>query len=240
MQGTILLTSLLTGFSTAIGAVFILLMGQISKGRLAFVLGFAAGIMFAISIFSLLPVGVAYGTFWQVAAGFGVGVAFMFLLDLLVSRSGEPISTASRDYFKMGCFIALGIALHNLPEGLALGAGYQVTDKMGFMLASAIALHNIPEGIGIAAPLKMSGSKSWLILFITALAGTFTLLGTVISLLLFQISSHLLAVAMGFAAGAMIYIASDELIPRSRGENSVKANWGILSGFLLVLLLSFL
>jgi len=240
LQGTIILTSLLTGLSTAIGAVFILLMGRISKSRLAFVLGFAAGIMIAISTLSLLPVGLIYGAFWQVAAGFGVGVGFMFLLDLLLARRGETRLAESAEYFKMGCFIALGIALHNLPEGLALGAGYQVTNEMGFMLAAAIALHNIPEGIGIAAPLKMSGVRNWLIFFITASAGAFTLLGTLISLLLFQVSSHLLSAAMGFAAGAMLYIASDELIPRSHSENAARSNFGILGGFLLVFILSFL
>ena len=137
---------------------------------------------------------------------------------------------------KMGYFIAAGIALHNLPEGLALGAGYQAAEELGSMIALAILLHNIPEGMGIAAPLKAGGTRSITILCITSSAGLFTPLGTLIGVLIFNISPLFISLSMGFAAGAMIYIVSDELIPESHKQHSHYANLGIAFGVLLTFL----
>ncbi len=242
----ILLVSLLGGLATAIGALIVIFMKDISSRNLSFVLGLAAGIMIAISTFNLMPVALSAGTPLVAALGFVLGAAFMLLLDTVTERFfGNPLHGENKDgkmdgtgFYRMGLLIAGGIALHNLPEGLALGAGYEVTAELGTALAVAIGFHNIPEGIGIAAPLKMAGVRSWLVVVITALAGLFTLVGTLISFMILGISPHLVSGSMGFAAGAMIYIASDELIPQSHRQHSHGANIGILLGILLVFIIT--
>ncbi|MDD2497013.1 MAG: ZIP family metal transporter [Desulfitobacteriaceae bacterium] len=232
--GEVLLISTITGLATGLGALIVSCCGHFSKRTLSALLGFAAGIMISISTLSLLPSAVQYGNAFLAGGGFFAGVITMLFLDNLIphlhffQKEGR-----NKAYMKMGYFIAAGIALHNLPEGLALGAGYQAADELGTMIALAILLHNIPEGMGIAAPLKAGGTRSINIIGITSLAGLFTPMGTLIGILIFNISNLFISLAMGFAAGAMIYIVSDELIPESHKQHSHYANIGIALGVLL-------
>ncbi len=225
---------------TAVGAMLVVLMGHISSRMLSAILGFAAGIMLAISMFSLLPSAVTYGGFVAAISGLALGCLTMLLLDNLSYRisSKHPFYSARGNggLLQAGYMISMGIALHNLPEGLALGAGFEATQSLGIMLALAIGLHNIPEGIGIAAPLKMAGVKNWYLILVTVTAGLFTLLGTILGFLFLDISPVFIGAAMSFAAGAMIYIVSDELIPRSHSKHSHPANLGLILGIMLVFL----
>ncbi|MGI6684743.1 MAG: ZIP family metal transporter [Bacillota bacterium] len=232
--GEMLLVSTITGLATGLGAIVVILIGPLSSKALSALLGFASGIMIAISTINLLPSAIEYGSSYIAGLGFLLGVLLMLFLDSVVphlhllQKEGKNLT-----FLKMGCFIASGIALHNLPEGLAMGAGFQASEGLGIMIAGAILLHNIPEGMGTAAPLKMSGIKKLHIVGITSLAGLFTPLGTLIGILMFGISPLFISVSMGLAAGAMIYIVSDELIPESHKQHSHSANIGIAFGILL-------
>ncbi|MGI6527865.1 MAG: ZIP family metal transporter [Caldicoprobacterales bacterium] len=237
--GQVMLVSTITGLATGLGAIIVSFFGEMNKRTLSALLGFAAGIMISISTFHLLPSAVQYGSVYLAAGGFLFGVLAMLLLDNLIPHL-HFFQEEGRDkgFQKMGCFIAAGIAMHNFPEGLAVGAGYQAADKLGMMIAVAILLHNIPEGMGMAAPLKASGTKNRTIFGITCLAGLFTPLGTLFGALLFQVSPLFISLSMGFAAGAMFYIVSDELIPESHKQHSHATNIGITLGVLLTLLTS--
>jgi len=236
-SGEVLLVSTVTGLATGFGALIVILIGPLSAKTLSALLGFAAGIMIAISTLNLMPSAIEFGNIYTAGFGFLLGVLFMLMLDNLVPHlhfvQKEGIECT---YLKMGFFVASGIALHNLPEGLALGAGFKAADEMGIMIAAAILLHNIPEGMGIAAPLKKACINKYHIIGITSLAGFFTPLGTLLGIILFGISSVFISVAMGIAAGAMIYIVSDELIPESHKQHSHSANIGIAFGILLAFL----
>lgn len=232
--GKVLLVSTITGLATGLGALIVMLIGPLSSRVISALLGFAAGIMIAISTLNLLPSAVQYGSTLLAAMGFLVGVVLMLFLDSMVPHL-HFVQKEGREctYMKMGFFIASGIALHNLPEGLALGAGYQAAENLGIMIAMAILLHNIPEGMGIAAPLKMAGMCKLKIIGITSLAGLFTPIGTLIGLAIFNILPALISVSLGLAAGAMIYIVSDELIPESHKQHSHSANLGTVLGILV-------
>lgn len=133
--------------------------------------------------------------------------------------------------YQCGLFMAIGIALHNLPEGLAIGAGYSNSAALGATIAISLALHNIPEGMVTAAPLLLAGVNKWIVIAIATSAGLVTPIGTLIGAALISVSPQFISIAMAFAAGAMIYIVSDELIPQSHEYHSHAANLGLIAGF---------
>ncbi|HLV08596.1 MAG TPA: ZIP family metal transporter, partial [Halanaerobiales bacterium] len=134
---------------------------------------------------------------------------------------------------RTGYLILFGITLHNIPEGLAIGAGLESSPEVGLYIAIAIALHNIPEGLAIAGPLKVGGVSNGKLFLFTLGAGLMTPVGALIGLLFFNISTIFIAGSLAFAAGAMVYIVNDELIPQANSLHSHFANAGIIVGLLI-------
>lgn len=242
-----ILLALLAGLATSLGGIIIYIIKKPNKIHMSIYLGFAAGIMIGISVFELIPEGIAMGNLTLVAVGFVIGCLLMWTIDIATTKKLDPIGHGKgqtfenrvsdrKSYSRMGYFIALGIALHNLPEGLAIGAGFGTEPKLGLLLAITIGLHNVPEGMSIAMPLRMSGSSILKVLKITLIAGLFTPIGAALGYMLVRLSPLAISVCLGMAAGAMTYIASDELIPESHHCHNHFANFGILSGFLLILI----
>jgi ZIP family zinc transporter len=129
--------------------------------------------------------------------------------------------------------------MHNLPEGIAIGASYVASPALGFTLALTIALHNIPEGIAMACPLCAGGMRLRWILLYTAMAGLPMGLGAFIGASLGFISPLFLSLALGFAAGAMLYIIFGELIPGAQNSGNGHAGtfgavFGTVAGILLL------
>lgn len=140
---------------------------------------------------------------------------------------------------KTGAVIGIGMAIHNFPEGLAIGSGFGASTTLGLSLAIAIALHDIPEGVAIAAPMKTGGENSLKALIITILSGVTTGLGAFIGAILGNISKELIALCLAFAAGAMIYIISGEIIPESKQLYKGRiTSLGNILGFIVGLLIS--
>lgn len=236
------LISALAGAATGLGALIVFLFGKPSKAMMSLVLGFASGIMLAISAFDLLPEALDLGGMTWTVTGFLLGAAMMLGLDTLVPHihigEGKSDGQGDKQMLKVGYFIFLGIALHNLPEGLAIGAGFSASQGLGVAIAIALALHNVPEGMATAAPLLMGGMGKFKVVGLTTLAGLMTPIGTVIGLILINISDTFISIALALAAGAMVYIVSDELIPESHKSHSHLANAGLLAGFLLGMIIS--
>lgn len=234
--------STLAGIATGLGALLVLIFGKPSQAFMSLILGFASGIMLAISAFDLMPEALKLGGMVWTVVGFLLGAGLMFGLDVLVPHihMGEGKAEPSREakMLKMGYFIFLGIALHNLPEGLAIGAGYSASQGLGAAIAVALAVHNVPEGMATAAPLLNGGVGRLKVMGLTTLAGLMTPVGTGLGLLLVNISPAFVSISLAVAAGAMVYIVSDELIPESHKFHSHLANAGLLAGFLLGLAIS--
>ena len=247
MEG--LLYSFLAGISTALGAVILHFFGTPGKKILSALLGFAGGIMLGISVFELMPEALELGSMTTAIVGFLLGCGLMFGLDHVLPHSHmstadhvvvenpEKISMEDSPMLRMGYLILFGIALHNLPEGLAIGAGLEASPELGMAIAVAIGLHNVPEGLAMAGPLKSGGLPMGKIFLFTLLAGLMTPLGTAIGLLLFSVSPVLVGGSLAFAAGAMVYIVNDELIPQANGMHSHLANGGLIVGLLMVFVL---
>lgn len=144
---------------------------------------------------------------------------------------------------KSGLLMFTAIALHNLPEGMAIGSGAAHNDKMGLMLAVLIALHNIPEGISIGVPLIEGGMNRAKAVFLTAVSGFPTFIGGWIGARLGNIGESFIAASLAFAGGAMLYVTFCEILPQSTLLNhtrrpAVFAVAGVLFGLIIVRALS--
>ncbi|NMB26513.1 MAG: ZIP family metal transporter [Tissierellia bacterium] len=243
MEG--LIYSFFAGISTSIGVILIIIFGKPNEKLLSTLLGFAGGIMVSISVFELMPESVEVGSLISTVIGFLLGAAIMRILDKyvphshlsetenIVEESAENFKVEANSMMRAGCLILFGIGIHNLPEGLAIGAGLESSPEFGMDIALAIALHNIPEGLAMAGPLKAGGLESKKIFLFTLIAGLMTPLGTIIGLIFFKISPAFIGGSLAFAAGAMIYIVIDEIVPKANEINSHFSNLGMISGILL-------
>ncbi|NDL66584.1 ZIP family metal transporter [Anaerotalea alkaliphila] len=240
-----LIYSFFAGTSTALGAIFLMFFGSPGKKAMAGLLGFAGGIMIAVSVFELMPSSLELGSMLVLVVGFLLGCLLMLLLDKFMPHAHlsesshldlenvDPKILETRTALRTGYLIFLGIALHNLPEGLAIGAGLEASQELGIVIALAIGLHNIPEGLAVAGPLKAGGTSNLRLFLFTLAAGLMTPIGTAIGLLVFSVSTTLIGGSLAFAAGAMMYIVNDELIPQSNKMHSHMANAGLIGGLLI-------
>jgi ZIP family zinc transporter len=142
---------------------------------------------------------------------------------------------------RSGILMLIAIGLHNIPEGLAIGAGGSHDERLGIVLAVMIALHNIPEGMAIAAPLVSGGIGRWKAVGLVSLSGAPTLLGGIIGVYIGGISDFALSMSLSAAGGAMLYMVFGEIIPQAivmtkSRMASIAALFGILVGLIIAYL----
>jgi len=222
---------------TGLGGVAVFFLKNPGKRFMGALLGFTGGIMLSVVCFDLLPHAFNTGGMITGFAGILLGVAVILILDGLIVGATEAKTMAgniSRSFIKSGILLGLGIALHNFPEGLAIGSGFAAGDTIGLSLAIVISLHDMPEGIAMAVPLRIGGYNRLKILGYTILAGIPTGIGAFIGALLGNISDVFISLCLGFAGGAMLYITCGELIPKThtlyRGGATMV---GLLTGFFI-------
>lgn len=230
--GIISLYGLIFGMiGTTLGGIIGAFLNIKSKKFLSFVLEFAAGLMTAVICFDLIPEGLEIVNISMCILGIFIGIVAMILCDKIVNKYCTNNSELKGNHMlKTGIIIAIGLAVHNFPEGLAIGAGFESSSILGFKLAIAIALHDVPEGISIALPLKNSGSSKIKAIIITTISGLTTGLGAFFGAIIGNISPTLIGISLSFAAGAMLYIVSCELIPESK--NNYKGRFASLGNIL--------
>lgn len=236
----ILLQAFLAGMGTFLGAALILFFGKINSRVLSLLLALASGIMLSVIFMDLIPSSLIFGSPAQCLTGLLGGFLVVKIMDAFINHGIRHEDNLHSFYLKMGYLIALGIALHDLPEGLAVAAGFSSPGSLGAMIALAIGLHNIPEGMATAAPLKAGGASTSSILGINAAVSIVTPLGTLLGLFILAVTPSLISVLLAFAAGAMSYIVKSELIPESYRFGKKLALQGIIAGFLLMSVISLL
>jgi ZIP family zinc transporter len=136
--------------------------------------------------------------------------------------------------------IMLGIAMHDLPEGMAIALGSEMKARTGMVIALGIGIHNIPEGMAIAAPLLMAGIKQLRVLGQILLVGLITPLGTVIGLLAVAFLPNLLPLLLGLASGIMIYLVLFQLWPQARAKDPRNRWWGFWLGMVIILIATYI
>lgn len=220
---------------TTLGGILGATMKTKSNKFLSFILEFAAGLMVAIVCFELIPEAMEVSNMFTVIIGIIIGVIIMIFCDNLVNyKYSKKNIFKMNSLMKTGIIVGIGLAIHNFPEGLAIGSGFSASTKLGITLAIAIALHDVPEGISMAVPMKNGGMKTYKVILYTFLSGLTTGVGAFFGILIGTISEQLISICLGFAAGAMLYIAAGELIPESHKIYKGRiAYLGNILGFLI-------
>ena len=204
-------------FGTTIGGILGVAIKKNSNKFLSFILAFASGLMMAIICFDLIPEALGITGLGIVLLGILIGICIMIFCDLVVSKKFAYAKSKSnkKGLLTTGIIVSIGLAIHNFPEGLAIGSGFEASLKLGLSLALAICLHDIPEGISMAVPMKNGGMKKSKVILYVFLSGITTGIGALVGAIIGQISQTIIAMCLSFAAGAMLYIVSGELIPES-------------------------
>lgn len=196
--------------------------------------------MISIVCFDLVPEALEISTLPLILLGIILGVFGMIVCDIFVQKkfnTNVRFAKDSNSLLKTGIIVSIGLALHNFPEGLAIGSGFGASLKLGYSLAIAIALHDIPEGISMAVPMKNGGMKISKVIFYVILSGVTTGIGAFFGALIGNISNEIIALCLSFAAGAMLYIVSGELLPEStKLYNGKLSSMGNVLGFILGIL----
>ena len=271
--GTLLLTTAIAGVGgTGLGGLVGALLQKDSKKTASLLLSFAAGVMLSVVCFDLVTEAIETQVgIWVVVGAIALGVAVTYGLNHLIDRKTNPevphidenhpktaddldelihsdhLQAHQRDsrlgLFVAGVVMACAIALHNVPEGMTIGASYASNKgAMGgaaLVLAVLIGLHNIPEGMAVAVPLISGGMKRWKAVLLTAASGAPTILGAVLGYLLGEIGPLGLSLSLGFASGAMLYVVFGEILPQSilmyhSKLPAFSAIVGILVGLLII------
>lgn len=238
-----LLLTFLAGIFTVIGSLITFCIKDFKKSHLQFSLGLSAGVMIYISFVELLSSAIKNIGFLKANLAFFAGIFLVMLVDFLIPHEylEERIKASGVDekLMKAGIFIALGIGIHNFPEGLAVFISSLDNIKIGIALAFAIALHNIPEGIAVAMPIfyaTKSRSKAFWYSFLSGFAEPAAAVLALLILMPF-LNPMILSLCLAFVAGIMIFISFDELLPLSCSDKGIHISiLGVILGMLLMAL----
>ena len=233
-----------SGAGTAIGGLALLIVRRPSGRLLDTLLGFTAGVMLAATAFSLLVPALDAGSLGTVIAGFALGGSVILVLDEALphvhARFSEPGHQDRREESarRRGVLLLSALTIHNVPEGMAVGVAFAAGGSdLGVPLAIAIGLQNIPEGFAAGAPLLATGSPGRAAGF-AALTGCVEPPSALAAFAAFGVASSMLPFGLGFAAGAMLYVVADELIPESHARGYTReASLALLIGFALMMAL---
>ena len=223
-------------FGTTLGGIIGVSLKGTSNKFLSFILSFASGLMLSIVCFDLIPESMELTNISNTIIGVIFGVICMISCDSLVQKKfNSKVANGSKNsLLKTGIIVSIGLALHNFPEGLAIGSGFDASITLGYSLALAICLHDIPEGIAMGVPMKSGGMKISKIIFYVIMSGITTGVGAFFGAIVGTIGSQIIAMCLAFAGGAMLYIVSGELIPES--NNLYKGRMQVLGNILGVII----
>jgi len=234
------MASLTAGLATGAGALPVLFTKKVSDRLLDIMLGFSAGVMLAATSFSLIVPAIDLSGVWVAVFGIALGAFVLHLVDRFIPHfhpalgAEGPPSRLSRVWL-----FTLAITIHNFPEGMAVGVSFGSGDvAAGLVVAMAIGLQNMPEGLAVALPLLREGYSRRKALWYSTLTGLVEPVGGLLGVALVSIFHPILPWALAFAAGAMLFVVSDEMIPESHRKGFEReATFGLIAGFIVMMLL---
>jgi len=221
---------------TMIGAAIGVSLKNPSERLLSKLMGFSAGLMISIVIFDLIPEALNTWDYFGVLIFLLLGVLIVYFID----KNTNSIDINMHK--KVAFMTALGLILHNFPEGILMGVGFQAGSRLGLKMAIIISIHDIPEGIAVATPLIASKEKKSKTLFYVFLTAVPTLFGVFLGFYIANISKNFLSMLLSLASGIMIYVVCAEMIPESRNLGNKITSYfymivGIIAGLVIIKLL---
>lgn len=244
--------TLFTWFMTALGAGMVFFFKTIRKDMLTLMLGFASGVMIAASFWSLLApaIEMAGGSWVPATTGFLFGGAFLWGVDHFLPHLHIGMETDQAEGIKTSwqrsVLLVVAVTLHNIPEGLAVGVAFgavaynlpSASIAGAVALAIGIGIQNFPEGAAVSVPLRREGLSRAKSFYYGQLSGVVEPIAGVLGAALVLAMRPVLPYALSFAAGAMIYVVAEELIPEARFEShSHAATFGVMLGFAVMMTL---
>lgn len=227
-----------TWLLTFLGALPVLFVRRVNRRVMDGMMGAAAGIMVAAACWSLLVPALEIGGAGPAALGLGLGAGAIALFDRVVPHlhpefPDESTPEGPAATWRRSTLLIAAITIHNFPEGLAVGLGFGSGDlSAGAVLALAIGLQNIPEGLAIALPLRRDGMSRGRALFYGQLSAVVEPVAAVLGAAFVTLVSGLLPYGLAFAAGAMLYVVVEELLPETTRSGHVDvATLGFIAGF---------
>jgi len=235
-----ILLSVLAGSATGIGGYIVLRFGDISDQKMGFLMGFAGGVMLVVSFVELYAEALNELSPWQVTLAFAIGTIFMMAVDLTLPHIEFGLwedGVKDRHLFNSGLIIAIGMSVHNLPEGIVVSAGYGHVPELGILVAIMICMHNIPEGIATVSPLIQAGVDKWRAVGLATASGLVEAVGALMgAVVISTFGVDIVGWGLGFAAGVMTYVTIDELIPVAHEYCTLDHKHMVSSGLLIGML----
>lgn len=236
---------------TLLGALVVCFFKEVNKKALNTILGFSAGVMIAASFWSLLLPSIelseelGYIAWGLPALGFIFGGLFVLLSDKFLDKTLSDKNSIKKDSLKRSILLVSAITLHNIPEGMSIGVAFGgissgvsgMTLIGAIMLAIGIGIQNFPEGAAVSLPLRKEGFSRKKSFFIGQASALVEPISAVIGVILVLAVRSILPILLSFAAGAMITVAARELLPESISENKNLSTLGLISGFVLMMVL---
>ena len=242
-----------------LGGMLTAMFGTKTDKMTSIFLSFAGGVMISIVFLELVPEAIELSNMGIAIIGLVIGALLVFILNNIMDklsskRDGTKLHESFAEFFhsnevitrksgmlRSGMIMLFAIGLHNIPEGLAMGAAGQHDLSLGIALAIIIALHNIPEGMAVSVPLMVGGLSRIKSVIITAAVGATTVLGAIVGVLIGGISDTAVALSFAIAGGAMLYVVIGEMLPQSIVMSkdrvpTVFALLGIIVGMLFIVL----
>ena len=217
--------ALLAGLATGIGGLIVFIVKEISQEMMAFLLAMAAGVMLLVSVLDLWFGQALDNGFLPITLSFGVGISIVYGVSRYTTK-GEDVAEMSKErkLYKSGILTAIALAIHNFPEGLAMGVAVLESAQYGLVLMAAIALHNIPEGIAVAAPIQAGGGGRLKATLIAMATGFTEPLGALFALLVLGpiLTPFMVGCSLAFVGGIMTVVAYKELIPQAMEQDRPK------------------
>lgn len=232
-----LIGTVVCGVGTTMGAVLTTGFKKSNNILMSLIIGVAGGLMLAIVTFDLIPEAMVKGGLFYTLVGIAFGVAFVTIIELIMPHT--VLFNNIGKNAKTGLVLAIGLAAHNFPEGLAIGTGFIGATSLGIELAIVIGLHDVPEGAAVAATFMTTRLSRGKIIALTALTALPTAIGAFVGAIAGEISTVFITLCLGFAGGTMLYIVCGELIPQSRDlMKGVLSTISIVIGVILGLLIT--
>jgi ZIP family zinc transporter len=234
------LASVIAGSATVIGAIPVFFVRKVSDKFLDAAMGFAAGVMLAATFFGLVAPAIKAGGIWKTAAGILLGALFLIFMEKAIPHvhrvtgvKGPPVHLG-----KMWLFI-LAITIHNFPEGLAVGVGFAGGNiPGGIILAIGIGIQNVIEGLAVALSFFRSTNKLMKAFLVASFTCVVEPVGGFLGVSIVSLGSVLIPYGLAFAAGAMLFVTVEELIPETHSRGNVRESTvGIIFGFIVMMLL---